>query len=81
MEKILESLGAVPCVESSNRNIFTSLIEDKEGHQLLMAMNLYSSPQSTELTVYDRNGAAERHEQIDLSPMEVKTLEWATDRI
>ena len=81
LEKILESLGAVPCVESSNRNIFTSLIEDKEGHQLLMAMNLYSSPQSTELTVYDRNGAAERHEQIDLSPMEVKTLEWATDRI
>lgn len=76
LESLLEKLGAVPCIESSNRNIFTSLIEDEEGHRLVMAMNLHSSPQSTDLVVYSTDGVPERRKTMDLSPMEVRTWEW-----
>ena len=76
LESLLEKLGALPCIESSNRNIFTSLIEDEEGHRLVMAMNLHSSPQSTDLVVYSTDGVPERRKTMDLSPMEVRTWEW-----
>ncbi len=70
MEYLLCRLGAKKCVESSNRNIFTSLWEDRQGHRVLFVMNLYSSPQSTVVTVYDAD-AVVWEKELRLSAMEV----------
>lgn len=74
LEQLLREMGAVPCVRSSNRNIFTALWEDDKGNRLTMVMNLYSSPQTTEITVYGRNGEVLRTEQLKLAAMEVRVL-------
>ena len=74
-ELLLDKLGAKPCVKSSNRNIFTSLIEDESGHRVVLAMNLYSGAQSTEITVYNKDGSIDRTETVTMKPMEVVTLE------
>lgn len=74
LEYLLDSMQATPIVASSNRNVFTSLREDKAGHRMLFAMNLYSGAQSTELTVYDREGVLCYTEALRLSPMEVRTI-------
>ena len=75
LELLLKKLGAKPCVGSSNRNIFTSLLEDGEGHNAVVVMNLYSSPQSTVVTVYNRDGSVARNETVSMKPMEVVTIE------
>ena len=40
-----------------------------------MVMNLYSSPQSTDVTVYDRDGSVKYTKTIDMKPMEIVTIE------
>lgn len=75
MEKLLAEMGAKPCIASSNRNIFTSLLEDGCGHSLAMVMNLYSGRQSTDITVYGTDGSILRKEHLDLAPMEVRVIE------
>jgi len=75
LESLLSEMGAVPCVKSSNRNIFTSLWEDGDGHRLVMALNLYSSPQSTVITAYSPDGSILREDSLDLAAMEVRILE------
>ena len=75
LELLLKKLGAKPCIQSSNRNIFTSLLEDAKGHRTAVVMNLYSSPQSTVITVYDRDGSVARTETVSMKPMEVVTIE------
>jgi len=75
LEDVLEEMGAVPCIESTNRNLFTSLWEDKEGRRLAMILNLYSSPQQTRIRVYGPDGKVLREEQLQLRPMEVKIIE------
>ena len=74
LEQLLREMGAVPCVKSSNRNIFTALWEDDKDNRLTMVMNLYSNPQSTEITVYDKNGEILRTEELKLGAMEVRVL-------
>ncbi|MBQ4086407.1 MAG: beta-galactosidase [Clostridia bacterium] len=73
MERFCEMLGGRKCVSSSNRNIFTSLWTNDEGRRMLFAMNLYSSPQTTHLHVYE-GGEADAG-QLDLKPMEVRVIE------
>jgi hypothetical protein len=63
LEMLLREMGAVPCVKSSNRNIFTAMWEDDRDHRLIMVMNLYSSPQSTEITAYGKNGEIRSYEE------------------
>ncbi len=75
LEALLDSMGAAPCVESSNRSIFTAQWEDDDGHELTMVLNLYSSPQKTDITVYSPDGTVTRRESVSLAPMEVKVLE------
>lgn len=75
LERLLERLGAVPCIESSNRNLFTSLWEDHKGHQTAMVLNLYSSPQATEITIYQPDGTILRKEALSLPPMHVAVVE------
>ena len=75
LEMLLREMGAVPCVSSSNRNIFTALWEDDGNNRLAMALNLYSSPQSTEITVYGKNGEALHTVELKLAPMEVRIIE------
>ena len=75
LEQILREMGAVPCVKSSNRNIFTALWEDDGNNRLTMVMNLYSSPQSTEITVYGKDGEVLNTAELHLGAMEVRILE------
>lgn len=75
MELLLGKLGAKPSVKSSNRNIFTSLMEDEQGRGVTIVMNLYSSPQSTDVTVYNKDGSVNRTEHVSMKPMEVVTIE------
>lgn len=77
MEHLMELLGGKPCVSSSNRNIFTSLWTDEDGHRILFVMNLYSSAQSTDITVFpdEVSGAAPvLLNDVQLAPMEVRTF-------
>ncbi len=71
MEYLLDRLGAKKCVYSQNRNIFTSLWEDEKGNRVLFAMNLYSSPQQTKLTVYDGDNHVVWEKEVALAAMEV----------
>lgn len=73
MEDLLEMCGAVPAVKSSNRSLFTSLLE-ADGKRMLFIMNLFSGAQSTEITVYN-GGAAEEPIEFKLSAMEVLICE------
>ena len=72
-------MGAYPTVVSENRNVFTSLLEDGEGHRMLFVMNLYSGAQSTTVTVYDRSGGLCAEETLSLGAMEVKTLDLSEE--
>ena len=75
LELLLQKLGAQPCVKSSNRNIFTSLLEDGNGHSTAIVMNLYSSPQDTVVTIYGKDGSVVRTESVSMKPMEVVVIE------
>ena len=49
--------------------------EDDKDHRLIMVMNLYSSPQSTEITAYGKNGEILNTAELRLNAMEVRILE------
>jgi hypothetical protein len=74
MEQLLEIAGAKPLIFSSNRNVMTTLWEGS-GKKCLFLMNLYASPQSTELTLYPHSEQSQNIGKIDLAAMEVKVLE------
>ncbi len=72
LESLLDRLGAKPAASSSNRSVFTSLFESPDGSKrALFALNLYSSPQSTDVTLY-RDGVPCPPVHFDLQAMEVK---------
>lgn len=73
LEVLLAHMDAVPAVQSSNRNLLTTLWQDVQGHRTVFVMNLYSSPQSTDLCVLA--GKAAGLGRIDLAPMEVKVID------
>lgn len=73
LEHFMEMLGGKPCVESSNRNIFTTLWTDDDGRRIVFAMNLYSSRQKTDLHIH--TGKECSICDIQLAPMEVKYFE------
>jgi len=73
MERFCDLLGGEKCVTSSNRNIFTSLWTNAGGRRMLFVMNLYSSPQTTCITVHA--GGEKQIGEIALKPMEVRTIE------
>jgi hypothetical protein len=75
LEWLLNQLGAKPCVQSTNRNIFTALLEDGDGRNAAFVMNLYSSPQDTVVTIYDKDGNTLRTESVSMKPMEVVVIE------
>lgn len=75
LELLLKKLGAKPCIQSSNRNIFTSLLEDPQGHRAAVVMNLYSSPQDTVVRIYGKDGSIVRTESVSMKPMEVVVIE------
>ena len=74
LEHYLTQLGATPVVSSSNRNVLVFVQEDCDGHSMAFLMNLFSGPQTTEITFYLPNHQVKR-ERIELSAMEVKTVE------
>lgn len=74
LESILEMLGAEKSVKSSNRHVQTSHFLFKDGGHGVFAMNLHSSPQRTEITVFG-NGSALRTVPLELGAMEVRYLE------
>lgn len=73
LEEFIRLLGGQRCVESSNRNIFCSLWTDEQNRRQLFAMNLYSSPQSTQIHVFA--GGEREIGRIDLKPMEVRAID------
>ncbi len=75
MEKLLAEMGAVPCVSSSNRNVFTSLIEDDAGHSMIMAMNPFSGKQTSTITAYSPDGSVLTENTLHLAPMEIRTIQ------
>jgi beta-galactosidase len=74
LEQLLEIAGAKPLILSSNRNVMTTLWEG-DGRKCLFVMNLYASPQSTELTLYPGSDREQALGRIDLAAMEVKVLD------
>lgn len=74
LETLLERLDAVAAVECSNRNIITALWKDGGKNGTVFIMNLYSSPQSTEVIIHAGEGIDLG--MIDLAPMEVRTIDF-----
>lgn len=75
LEWLLEKDGGVPLIESKNRNVMTTLWEGENGQKLLFVMNLYSSPQATDVTLFPGTKKERRFDHIRLSAMEVKALD------
>lgn len=73
MEYLTGLLGAKPAAESSNRNVWTAYWTDGI-HKLLYVMNLFASPQKTEIALHDE-GRIVNLGEINLAAMEVKTIE------
>ena len=73
MEYLTGLLGAKPAAESSNRNVWTAYWTDGI-HKLLYVMNLFASPQKTEIVLHDE-GRIVNLGEINLAAMEVKTIE------
>ena len=74
LEGMLASMGAKPAVESSNRNVFTTLFEGDDGRQTVFALNLHASPQSTRLIVH-RDGKAVKTLDLHLDAMQVQVVD------
>lgn len=75
LEWLLDKDGAVPLIASANRNVMTTLWENGESRKMLFVMNLYSSPQETEITLYPGSEHAWNLGRICLGAMEVKIFE------
>ena len=73
LEQLLERGGAKPVIGSANRNVMTTLWEG-EGQRCLFVMNLYASPQKTDITLWPGSDRETRLGQFALAPMEVKTV-------
>lgn len=75
MEHMSLLLGAKKVTESSNRNVWTCYWTDGT-HKLLYVMNLYASPQKTDLILHDGDQVLDLG-TVELAAMEVKTLDLA----
>lgn len=73
IEYLAGLLGAKPVVESSNRNVWTAYWTDGT-HRLLYVMNLYASPQRSDIVLHDGDNTTDFGE-IQLGAMEVKTFD------
>lgn len=74
LEKLLDSFGAKPCAEHSNRNVYITLYENGDNRGVFV-INLYTGEQETDVTVYG-NGAKKSLGAIKLSPMEIKLIRF-----
>ena len=73
LERILEEMGAKPTLTFSNRNIWGMARRTPDGAVTVFAMNLYSSPQTTDATVYV-DGRELTLGSIALKAMEVRLV-------
>ncbi len=73
MENLVARLGAQPTVESSNRNVYTTLWTDGE-RRMLFVMNPYSSAQKTNIRVREGDSWRDLGE-IPLKYMEIYSTE------
>ena len=73
LEQLLARGGARPLIDSTNRNVMTTLWEG-QGKHCLFVMNLYASPQETDLTLWPGSPREKPLGQFRLAPMEVQTL-------
>ena len=73
LEQLLERGGAKPVIGSANRNVMTTLWEG-EGQRCLFVMNLYASPQKTDITLWPGSDRELALGEFRLAPMEVKTV-------
>jgi hypothetical protein len=77
-ENMLSWLDAKPCVNSTNRCVFSTLFKD--GKKLaLFLLNLYTGKQKTNVTVYNGEQAIDIGE-VELSPMDVKLITFDLDK-
>jgi hypothetical protein len=75
LEWLLEANGGIPLIESSNRNIMTTLWEGENNKKVLFIMNLYSSPQETDITICPGSENAMDLGHFSLCAMEVKAID------
>lgn len=73
MAHLLEAGGGRPLIRSSNPNVMTTLWEG-DGKRCLFVMNLYASPQCTEVTLFPDSPQAQPLGQFSLGAMDVRTL-------
>lgn len=73
LEKVLEDLGAKPCVEHSNPNVYATLLSDGTKNALFL-FNLYTGAQESDVKVY-RNGTVKELGVVRLKASEVKYIE------
>lgn len=73
LEKVLEDLGAKPCVEHSNPNVYATLLSDGAKNALFL-FNLYTGAQESDVKVY-RNGTVKELGVVRLKASEVKYIE------
>ena len=72
LDYLLSELNAESAVEHDNRNVFTALWKKDENSGTIFLMNLYSSPQTTEIRFKDHMIG-----EYELDPMEVKTIDYS----
>ena len=70
LSEILAMLGAKKTVCHSNPHIFTTVLENENGEKTVFLMNLYSSPQKTDICFEDKS-----FRDITFEAMEVKTID------
>ncbi len=73
MERFMELLDGEKCIESSNRNLFTTLWTNEEGKRIAFILNLYSSPQTSHIRIYA--GGERDLGEISMNAMEVRAIE------
>ena len=72
LESILAQMDAKPCVESSNRTIYTTLFEN-DNKKGVFVLNLYTGAQESNIKVYVGDKVTDLG-NIKLAPMEVKFI-------
>lgn len=75
LEWLLEKDGGKPLIGSANRNIMTTLWEDENGKKMLFIMNLYSSPQETDIILYPGSEKVRPLGHFRLAAMEVTAVD------